>query len=186
MVTGGLTCRAIRRPRARRCIEARKRPRHRPFDEGLALIERSLALNPNSANAWMGSGFARAFLGDSETALAHLERSARLSPLDPLAYLTWQGTAVAHFIAGHYEEASALCDRALHEAPDYPPAIRVKVAISGLMGGSNDRHKWVERLLAVTPDATVSSLWAYYHVMFKKPSYLDAFLEGLRKAGLPE
>jgi adenylate cyclase len=156
------------------------------FDEGLALIERSLALNPNSANAWMGSGFVRGFLGDSETALAHLERSARLSPLDPLAYLTWQGTAVACFMAGRYEEASAWCDRALHEAPDFPPAIRVKVATSGLMGRSDDGRKWIERLLAVTPDATVSSLQAYYHVMFKKPSCLEALLEGLRKAGLPE
>ncbi|MGH6752353.1 MAG: adenylate/guanylate cyclase domain-containing protein, partial [Bradyrhizobium sp.] len=55
---------------------------------GLPLIERSLALNPNSANAWMASGSVRAYRGETDTAIAHLERSAQLSPLDPLAYIT--------------------------------------------------------------------------------------------------
>jgi adenylate cyclase len=57
------------------------------LDGGIALIDRALTHNPNSANAWRASGMVRAFLGDSETAIAHLERSARLSPLDFFAYL---------------------------------------------------------------------------------------------------
>ncbi len=156
------------------------------FEDGLALIQRSLALNPNSANAWMGSGFVHAYLGDTEAAIAHLERSARLSPLDPLAYATWQAFAVAHFMAGRYEEASAWCDRALHDAPNYPPALRMKVATCGLLGRLDDGRKWVERLLAVNPDTSVSGLRTYNEVLIKKPGCLEAFLDGLRKAGLPE
>ncbi len=154
--------------------------------DGIALIDRALALNPNSASAWRASGLVHAYLGDTEQALARLERSARLSPLDASAFLPSMGFVVAHFMAGRYEEASAWCDKTLQERPDYPPALRMKAATSGLLGWLDEGHIWVERLLAVNPDATVSSMRLHYGVFIKKPGCLEAFLDGLRKAGLPE
>jgi TolB-like protein len=153
---------------------------------GLPLIERSLALNPNSANAWMASGSVRAYLGETDTAIAHLERSAQLSPLDPLAHITWLCFGYAHFMAGRYEEASIWCDRALYEAPNHPPVLRMKIACCGLLGHLDEGRKWLERLLAVNPDASVSNLRAHYQIVMKKSGCLTAFVEGLRKAGLPE
>ena len=79
--------------------------------DGLALIDRSLALNPNSANALMVSGLVRAFSGETDAAIAPLQRSRQLSPLDPIAYGTSLGFAWAHFVAGRYEEAAAWCDK---------------------------------------------------------------------------
>jgi TolB-like protein/Tfp pilus assembly protein PilF len=156
------------------------------FEGGIALIDRALSLNPNSANAWRVSGLVRAYLGDTQTAIAHLERSARLSPLDAFAFLWSMGFMLAHFMAGRYEEASAWCDKTLHEAADHPPALRMKAATCGLLGRLDEGRAWVERLLAVNPDTTVSSMRLYYGVIMKKPGCLEAFLEGLRKAGLPE
>jgi len=153
---------------------------------GLALIDRALTLNPNSANAWRVSGLVRAFLVDTELAIAHLERSARLSPLDFFAYLCSHGFVCAHFMAGRHEEASAWCDRTLHERPDYPPALRMKAATCGLLGRLEEGRAWVGRLLAVNPDTTVSSMRLYYGPFMKKPGCLEALLDGLRKAGLPE
>ncbi len=45
---------------------------------------------------------------------------------------------------------------------------------------------WVRRLLDVNPNADLSLLRTHYEVYMKKPGSLDAFLDGLRKAGLPE
>jgi TolB-like protein len=155
-------------------------------EEGISLIERSLALNPNSANAWMASGNAYAYLGNTETAIAHLERSARLSPLDPLAYITWIGFGHAHFMAGYYEEASVWFDKTLHEAANHPNALRMKAACCGLLGRLAEGRKWAQQLLAVNPNASVSSLQMYYETVMKKPGCLQAFIDGLRKVGLPE
>jgi adenylate cyclase len=155
------------------------------FEAGIALIDRALTLNPNSANAWRVSGMVRAYLGETELAIAHLERSARLSPLDVFAFLGSAGVVFAHFMAGRHEEASAWCDKVLHEQPDYPPALRMKAAICGLLGRLEEGRVWVERLLAVNPETTVSSMRLYYGNMMKKPESLEAFLDGLRKAGLP-
>jgi adenylate cyclase len=156
------------------------------FADGLALIDRSLALNPNSANAWRISGVVRASLGDTEAAIAHLQRSTRLSPLDPLAFGTWYGFALVHFMAERYEEASAWCDRSLLEAKDFPPALRMKVALCGRFGQAEECCKWVPRLLAVNPDASISRLQAHYEIMTRKTGCLEALVDGLRKAGLPE
>ena len=128
----------------------------------------------------------RAYLGDTEQAITHVERSARLSPLDAFAFLWSMGFMLAHFMAGRYEEASAWCDKTLREAPDHPPALRYKAAICGLLGRLDEGRVWVERLLAVNPDTTVSSMRLHYCIVMKKPGCLEAFLDGLRKAGLPE
>lgn len=155
------------------------------LEGGIALIDRAVTLNPNSAGAWRASGHTRAELGDAERAISDLERSARLSPLDDVAYVSI-GFVFAHFMAGRYEEASVWCDKTLHERPDYPPALRMKAAICGLLGRQEEGRRWVECLLAVNPDATVTGMLLYYKVFMKNPGSLGAFVDGLRKAGLPE
>ena len=55
----------------------------------------------------------------------------------------------------------------------------------GLLGRLEEGRVWVERLLAVNPDTTVSGVRLYYGVFMKTPGCLEAFLDGLRKAGLP-
>lgn len=155
-------------------------------EDALALIERSLKLNPNSAAAWMVSGMTRAYAGDSATAIPHFERSIQLSPLDPLVYLTWYGMAFAHFAAGAYDESSSWLDRALRALPTYLPALRVKIAICALQGQMEDCRRFVERLLAIVPDATLTQLRMHYEPSIRNAACRDTLMSGLRKAGLPE
>jgi adenylate cyclase len=155
------------------------------FLNAVAHIDRALTLNPNSANAWRASGIVRAYLGDAEKAIVHLERSARLSPLDAFAYLGAIGFVVVHFVARRYEQASDWCDRVLQGEPEFPPALRFRAASCGLLGRLEEGQAWVARLLTVNPDATVSSMRRYYGMMMQ-PECLEAFLDGLRKVGLPE
>src|SRR5262249_9784809 len=84
------------------------------IDHGLALIDKSISLNPNSASAWMTAGTVRAYYRDSARALECLDEARRLNPLDPLPQYTWIGIALAHFFAGRYEEALAATNKALH------------------------------------------------------------------------
>lgn len=155
-------------------------------EEALAMIERSLQLNPNSAGAWMASGMVRAYADDSATAIAHFERSIQLNPLDPLVYITWYGIAFAHFAAGRDEESAAWLDRSLRALPSYAPALRLKIAICALQGQAQECDKWVARLLAVAPDTTLGRLRLHLDPGIKNPTFCARFLAGLRKAGLPE
>src|SRR5262249_13841390 len=49
-------------------------------DDGAALIERALALNPNWAWAWLFSGWAKVWYGEPDAAIEQITRAMRLSP----------------------------------------------------------------------------------------------------------
>ena len=157
------------------------------FEYGLALIERSLSLNPNSASAWVSSCFVRTFFGDVDTALEHFARAQRLNPLDSRHHVHWAAAAMAHFAAGRYGEAEDAAVKTLHERPTYPPVLRLMLAICGLQNRQEEGRTYLRRLLAVNPDASVARLRALFAVsMRRNPRRLDAYLQGVRRAGLPE
>jgi hypothetical protein len=62
----------------------------------------------------------------------------------------------------------------------------LKASCCGLLGRLEEGRKSVEQLLAVNPDTTLSSVKSWYQLMIKKPDVLNALLDGLRKAGLPD
>jgi tetratricopeptide (TPR) repeat protein len=134
----------------------------------------------------MASGMARAYRGESAVAIEHLEHAAQLSPLDPLAYLFWYGIAFAHFADTRYTKASGWIDRALRAAPNYMPGMRLKAALCGLLKQAEEGRKWVSRMIEINPDTTLKTPRAHLSHSIHKAECLDAMIEGLGKAGLPE
>ncbi|MEO8713971.1 MAG: adenylate/guanylate cyclase domain-containing protein [Acetobacteraceae bacterium] len=156
---------------------------------GIALTEKSISLNANSAAAFQMAGVLHAYAGDTETAIAHLERAVRLNPLDQRTFANF-GFALAHFVAGRYEGVLDWTEKALRESQHYAPALRYRAASLGLLGRTVEGRQVAQTLLAVIPDLTVSRARAYIEVdlnnVFKTPGVVDLFCEGLRRAGLPE
>ena len=109
----------------------------------------------------------------------------RLSPLDPLGYLFSCGLAFAHTIAGEYEEAMEWADRSLRELPRYRTAINMKVILCAHLGRLDDAHNWLGRLLEIVPGLTIAEFAARLAPILV-PEILALYVEGLRKAGLPE
>lgn len=151
----------------------------------IALIDRALEINPNSADALTYSGMVRGHFGDSEVALEHLERAHRLSPRDAQTYNKFLAAAFAAFNAGRYEESLGWTGRSLKEKPDYSPAWRMRAACFGLLDRIDEGKEAVLRLLALSPNETQASLRHYYNLTMKKPGAVDALVEGLRRVGMP-
>jgi tetratricopeptide (TPR) repeat protein len=94
---------------------------------------------------------------------------------------------MAYFAGQRYEEAAHAVDRALSERPSYVPALRLKTALCGLSGRLDQAQSWKGRLLAATPDASVAQMDNFYRPYFNRnPRALEALLEGMRRAGMPE
>jgi tetratricopeptide (TPR) repeat protein len=153
------------------------------LEDGAALLERALVLNPNTAVGWGCSGWVRFFLGDAEVAIEHLEHAMRLSPLDPRLFGLLAGIAAAHFYAGRYDEATSWTEKALSELPNFPTALRIAAASNALAGRLEQAQKAVARLRRVDPTLRLSNL---KNVVPPPPELLKRLEEGLRKAGLPE
>lgn len=152
--------------------------------DGISMIDRALVLNPNLAAAWNFSGWARAFFGEPELAIEHLARAMRLSPLDPMTFNMHGGTAFAHFLAGHDEEALVWAERALRERPNYVSAMRVLTAGYASTGRPAEARAMLERLLRLDPALRVSTLKDL--LPLRRPEDLARFVESLRLAGLAE
>ena len=157
------------------------------LDQGPALIDRSLSLNPSSANAWTASCLAHSCLGHCDTAIDHFQKSQRLNPFDQLHHLHWNAVGVAYLGADRIEEADEAADKTLNVLPTYLPGLRLKVATCGLLGRTEESGTYVQRILAVHPECSLTSLSEYWGpVLRRNPNCFANFIEGARLAGVPE
>jgi TolB-like protein len=154
------------------------------LDGGIALIDRAKFLNPNFAPAWFLGGFLRVFRGESESAIENFAHAVRLSPLDPEMFRMQAGIALAHFLAGRFDAASAWAERALGNLPSLLVAVAVVAASHALGGRAVEARQAMQRVRELDPSLRVSNLkdWLPIH----RPDDLGQFADGLRLAGLPE
>jgi TolB-like protein/class 3 adenylate cyclase len=148
-------------------------------------VDRALTLNPNSAHAWTAKGWVSGYQSRSGAAIEAFERAMRLSPLDPLGYIVTSGLAFAHMSAGRYETAMEWVDRSLREQPRFNASIRIKATLCGHLGRIAEARVWLGRMLEFEPGLTVARL-KQYMATFLPPEIISVYVDGLRKAGLPE
>jgi len=150
----------------------------------VVLIDRALVLNPNLAAAWTASGWARAFLGKTDIAIEHLARAMRINPLDPLIFSMQGPTALAHLLAGRYEEACYWAEKAAQEQPNFLAALRMVAISYAFAGRLEEAREAIARARQLDPDLRISNLKDRIGPF--RPEDLAKYVEGLRKAGLPE
>jgi len=154
------------------------------LDDGAAMIERALTLNPNAAWAWLFSGWAKIWQGEPEQALDRIARAAALSPQDPQFFNMRTASAWAHLLAGRYDEAQKSAQLALTEQPDYVNALYVLAAGQALAGQLAPAQDAMARLRTFDPGARIALLRQRYP--FRRPEHLAKVADGLRRAGMPE
>ena len=152
--------------------------------EGAAVfIDRALTLNPNLAAAWHSSGWIKIWLGEPDVAIEHLAIAMRLSPLDPFIHHRQAATALAHLCAGRYDEACMWGEKSLRGG-DYTGGYRIAAASNALAGRIEKAQKIAARFHQLNPGFRVSNIKD--HIPFRRPEDLARYLDGMRKAGLPE
>jgi tetratricopeptide (TPR) repeat protein len=153
-------------------------------DDAKLVTDRAIALNPNLAWAWLFSGWARAFLGESEAAIDRISRALRLSPTDPHSFSMYSCMAFAHFSAGRYIEALSWAERAVHEKPTFLLPLCVAAAVNAQAGHRREAERALARLRQVDPALRLSNLSEL--ISIRRPEVYAKWEEGLRLAGLPE
>jgi TolB-like protein len=154
------------------------------LEGGAAVIDRALAIDPNLAWAWTNSGWTRAFLGEPDRAIEHLERALRLSPLDPLIFRAYLGIGFAHVLAGRYDDGLAWSQRALQQRPNYLTAMRDVAVGHALAGRLPEAQKAIAQLREADPTLRIASLADWFPL--RRDEDRTKYEEALRKAGLPE
>jgi TolB-like protein/class 3 adenylate cyclase len=141
----------------------------------MALVDRSLALNPSFARGWNVSSSLRNWAGQPDIAIEHMETSLRLSPRARVG-TSLVGIGSSHFVSRRFDQAVPTLLRAIQEDPSHPLAYRYLAACYAHMGRLDDAREVVTRLRAVTslviPDLSY----------LRNAEYRELFLSGLRLA----
>lgn len=151
----------------------------RQFDRAEFHSERSVALNPNDAHAAIARANVLRNLGRLEEGVEWVRKALRLNPYHPNWY--WNSFARALHAAGHYAEALDAYSR-IAERPSFYDAY--VAACHAELGHMEEARTHAESALKVRPDFSIGT-WSR-GLPYKNDADLQRFLDGLRKAGLPE
>ena len=141
----------------------------------MALIDRSLELNPSFASGWARSGWLRLWAGQPDVAIEHLGTSMRLNPRDRMADLLL-GIGVGHFFARRFDQAEAALLLSLEEIPEWVPTYRFLASCRAHMGQLDEAREIINRLRAMTPVVVPSAMH------WRNPEHRELYLSGLRLA----
>jgi adenylate cyclase len=153
------------------------------FATAAEMVDRAVALNPNSATAWSQRGHAYLFGGQAAEALRSFQRTVRLSPLDPLLYMTLAGMGIAFIELRRFDEAVAVARRAMRQNQGYATTYRCLASALAHLGREAEAQNAVSRMLELEPNFRISE-WVKRGAQWHRHNKL--MIEGIRKAGIPE
>jgi TolB-like protein/Tfp pilus assembly protein PilF len=151
----------------------------------LGYYERAVAANPYEAENRALLGAALGVAGDYEAALEQFEMALRLSPRDVHVATWYNYMGIAAFVAGRHEEAADWAKKTADANPQFPAGHRTLAASYGNLGRLAEAEAARERLQELLPHLTIAQLRESLPY-FKNSDDLERYLDGLRKAGLPE
>jgi adenylate cyclase len=153
------------------------------WDEALDAAGRALKLQPNSAFVRFRCGAVYGFSGECEQAISQFQAGWRLNPKDPRTHHPQVGIASAHFFRRQFEETIHWARRGMAETTAVAVPRRFIAAALGHLNRTREARTEIDELLKVQPNSCLerSRKSSYRHTWM-----LDLYIDGLRKAGLPE
>jgi TolB-like protein len=151
------------------------------YDAAKEMVDRAVALNPNSSRIWEQRGMTYLMVGQPEEAIRSFERRIRLSPFDPLLFATLAGMGVAFIGLRRFDEAVSIARKAIRQNPLHAFSHRCLASALAHLGREAEAKEAVGGLLELDPDFRISE-----RVTRSGASRLHLYVDGLRKAGLPE
>lgn len=152
--------------------------------EAIAAFRQAVDLNPNSVMGRYHLSHGLAFAGHDSEAITRAEEAIRLSPLDPMKALFLGAIAVAHYVAGRYEEACHFTTEAARLRPGFQGAQRMRCASLAQAGRIEEARALLVTVRRDQPKLSIA--WIRASVPYQTPELMEQFLDGMRKAGLDD
>ena len=166
------------------CTLGRVHYLRREHDAAILELEAALELNPSLALAHYGLGAVMVFSGRADESFPNLETAIRLSPHDPNMGSFLVRSADAKYLMDDYQAAAEWALRALRQPNFQWSRYAVLLAALGQLGRTDEAARYLGDTLASRPDFTVSFVRDTH--LFGSTEDFDHYLDGLRKAGVPE
>jgi len=157
---------------------------HHDFDAAMHYFHRALVLNPSLAFIWALSAPTSCYIGDPDDALRRLKRYQELAPFDPYFKLFETMYTVVHVFRRDYEKAVLVGRRSVRANPDFTNGYKPLLAALGHLGETEEASRYLSELLRREPGFSIQSFARRYP--FRREEDREQYINGLRKAGVPE
>ncbi len=154
------------------------------LDAGVALLEESMHISPNFAQAWFFCGWVQGWRGEADIAISRISRALLLSPHDPHISNMRRGIAFAYFIGERYAEAISAAEVATPMPQNAVFGYSTIAASAALIGRQPEAGRAMTTLLQYDPGLRLAGL--RYRFPMRRDQDFARWEEGLRLAGLPE
>jgi TolB-like protein/Tfp pilus assembly protein PilF len=153
------------------------------YREAIEELESARALNPNLAVVHCGLGDSLAYEGRFAEAIPFFENAIDLSPYDPQRWAFYSYRALAHVLAGEFEQALEWTQAAARVPHCHYWPFAHRVAALGHLGWHREMPDALAQLMQRKPEFSCS--FAQERLFYiKNPEHLSRYLDGLRKAGV--
>lgn len=153
------------------------------YRDSLAELESAVELNPNLAIAYCGLGDSLAYEGRFAEAIPYFEKAIKLSPYDPQRWAFYSYRALAHLLAGEFEQAFEWAQKATRVPHCHYWPFAHRVAALGHLQWANELPGALAELRQRKPE--FSCAFARERLFYiKDPQHMDRYVEGLRKTGV--
>ena len=153
-------------------------------DEALRRLKRAIELNPNSSFAHGYVGVVHAFGGEPERALESAAEAMRLSPRDLLMVIWRVVEGWAHLAAERFAESATAARLAIEWNAEFVDGHAILAAACAHAGRTDDARVALAEFVHRMPRLTMRDQRLIRP--FRRAADQERFLDGLRKAGLPE
>jgi len=152
----------------------------RDYTAAEASSRRTIELDPNYADGHILLANTLTYNGKFEEVQTQIARAKSLNPHYPFSYMGVEGQYF--YVTKRYEEAAQTFEQALKRNPQYALGRLYLIASYGQLGMLDDAAWELDEFLVLRPDYSLSV--ARDESVFRRPEHTQAFVEGLRKAGL--
>lgn len=157
----------------------------REYDKAIDALQQAVELNPSLAVTYCGLGDSFAYEGRLDDAIAQFETAIQLSPHDPSRWAFYSYRSLAHLFRREFADAATWARRSIQIPRALYWAYAHLASALGHIGDESQIRPALADLRRVKPEFTVE--FARRRLFYlKSAEQLELYLDGLRKAGVPE
>jgi adenylate cyclase len=156
----------------------------RNYENAVKEAQKAISVAPGAASAYAKLAQALHFSGRNHEAIDNYKKAIRIDPFPSSWYYLELG--FAYFLTGNYQEAVRVGRKACALTPDNEGCHRTLAAAYGMLGKDTEARAEAAELLRIMPEWSIEGWKQRQGDLWKKQTDVDHFVEGLRRAGLPE
>jgi adenylate cyclase len=126
------------------------------YEQAIAERKKAVALDPNNADGIAGLGEVMVYNGQIEDGIALIKKAIRLNPHHHIWYFWVLG--LASVLAGRYDEAEEILERAVICNPDFLSTHVILAVIYVETGRLKEAHVEAEEIMRLSPDFSLKLL----------------------------